>query len=595
MKNYIFIILLIMSVMTSCYRNSTGDVGSVEEVMDDIVTRLYQTLSPEQLDTIGSSWIISNLNPDEKLVLATKYWYFRVNTPVTVSLMRDMDQVNAPFWLGTSGFIKTDMVVRNMRSTYEVWQKDFRAGWVKLGINGFDKHRPVYFISVGSQDPDSKLEITEVFPEDQHLDTMKPGAFTYHDWDELTLEEVPDQLIGQVLFTTIRGRAREAHLIGAFRTTPFPSGVQPDQIMLSWSGDPSTSMDIQWRTNSSIPEGMVKYWVSGTVDTLIGEAKLERMEDRLLQNDRYVHRFTAHLDHLQPGISYSYLVGSGHGAWSDDASFQTEVRDDGFSFIWFGDTHKSEKWGDLIQESFQKFPDVAFYSIAGDLVSTGLYRDDWDQLLNFSGPVFHYKPLMPVPGNHDNQDGLGAWMYQDFFSLPENGPENVSPELTYAFNYKNAHFLMIDATAPIELQSRWIEEQLSRSQAKWKFAMFHFPPYNYEEDYSLIREEWCTLFDKYHVDMVMSGHTHYYMRSKPILNEQVVEHVSQGTVYVISVGIPGFHENMPDEDYAEVRDGNGWLYQHMEIKDNILIYKSLDIEGNIIDSLTIEKLNKPKS
>ena len=589
MKNCIFIILLIMSVISSCYRNSTGDVGSVEEVMDDVVTRLYQTLSPEQLDTIGSAWILNNLSPQEKLLLSTRYWYFQVNTPVTVSLMRDMDQVNAPFWLEESGFILTDMVVRNMHSTYEVWQKDFSTERVELGINGFDKHRPVYFISVGPQNPDNALEITHIFPEDQQLDTMRAGAFTYHDWDGLILEEVPDQLTGQVLFTTIRGRAREAHLIGAFRTTSYPSGAQADQIMLSWSGDPSTSMDIQWRTNTSVPDGMVRYWVSGTEDTLMAVAKLKPMEDRLLQNDRYVHRFTAHLDHLQTGASYSYLVGSEHGTWSDAASFHTEVRDDAFSFIWFGDTHKSEKWGDLIQESFQKFPDVAFYSIAGDLVSTGLHRDDWDQLIYFSGPVFLHKPLMPVPGNHDNQDGLGAWMYQDMFSLPENGPEYVLPELTYAFNYKNALFLMIDATAPIELQSKWIEEQLSQSQSLWKFAMFHFPPYNYEEDYSVIREEWCTLFDQYHVDMVMSGHTHYYMRSKPILNEQVVEHVSQGTVYVISVGIPGNHENMPDEEYAEVRDGKGWLYQHMEIKDNILIYKSLDIHGNIKDSLTIVK------
>ncbi len=577
-------------MVSSCYRNSTSDIGSVEAVMDNLVTRLYQTLSPEQLDTIGSSWIIHNLSLDEKLVLATRYWYFQVNTPVTVSLMRDMDQVDIPFWLGTSGFIKTDMVVRNKHSTYEVWQKDFRTGWVELGINGFDKHRPVYFISVAPQDRDITLDITKVFPEDQYLDTMKAGAFTYHDWDELLLEEVPDQLNGQVLFTTIRGRAREAHLMGAFRTTTYPSVGQPDQIMLTWSDDPSTSMDIQWRTNTSVPEGMVKYWASGTTDTLIGVANLKLMEDRLLQNDRYIHRFTARLDHLQPGTRYSYLVGSEDGVWSDVASFKTEAgNNDTFSFIWFGDTHKSKKWGDLIRESFRKFPDVAFYSIAGDLVSTGLHRDDWDQFFEFTGPVLNYKPLMPVPGNHDNQDGLGAWMYQEIFSLPENGPETVWPELTYAFNYQNALFLMIDATAPVELQSRWIEEQLSSSQAKWKFAMFHFPPYNYEEDYAVIREEWCTLFDMYHVDMVMSGHTHYYMRSKPIFNGRVVEHVSQGTVYVISVGIPGNHENMPDEDYAEVRDGRGWLYQHMEIQDDILIYKSLDINGNIMDVFTIEK------
>ena len=504
--------------------------------------------------------------------------------------MRDMSQELAPFWLESSGFIKTDLIVSNLHSSYEVWQKEFDAGQVELGINGFDKHRPVYFICVGPRDPDKELEITKVFPEDQHFDTMRTGAFTYHDWDELTLEEVPEQLVGQVLFTTIRGRAREAHLIHAFRTTAYPSGSQADQIMLSWVSDPSSSIDIQWRTNSSIAEGMVKYWVSGTADTMTAVASMKIMEDRLLQNDRYVHRFAAHLDQLQAGTYYYYQVGSIYGAWSCPASFQTEdSSDENFSFIWFGDTHKSKLWGRLIQHSFQKFPDVAFYSIAGDLVSTGLHRDDWDQLFHVSGSVFQYKPLMPVPGNHDSQDGLGAWMYQDIFSLPENGPEGVSPELSYTFNYKNALFLMIDVTSPIELQSSWVEEQLSRSQAKWKFAMFHFPPYNYEEDYSEIRKEWCTLFDTYHVDMVMSGHTHYYMRSLPIFNEQVLEHPSQGTVYVISVGIPGMHENMPEEKYAAHRDGNGCLYQHMEIIGDKLFYKSLDINGNIKDTFIIQK------
>jgi calcineurin-like phosphoesterase family protein/purple acid phosphatase-like protein len=589
MKGYL-VTILIMSSMLSCYHDSENSPATVDEAMDAIVSRLYQTLTPEQLDTIGSTWIINNISQEEKHVLATKYLYFNVNIPVRVSLMRDVSQELTPFWLESSGFVKTDLVVDNMHSSYEVWQKDFNAGGVELGMNGFDKHRPVYFISVGPKDPDEKLKITNVFPEGQHFDTMRTGAFTYHDWDELTLDEVPDQLMGQVLFTTIRGRAREAHLAGAFRSTAYPSGPGPDQIMLSWVGDPSSSMDIQWRSNRSISEGLVKYWVNGTVDTMISVADMYMMEDRLLQNDRYVHRFAAHLEHLQAGASYSYQVGSEHGAMSDIASFQTESGvDDRFSFIWFGDTHKSKLWGNLIQHSFQKFPDVAFYSIAGDLVSTGLNRDDWDQFIHVSGPVFRNKPLMPVPGNHDSQDGLGAWMYQEIFSLPENGPENISPELSYSFNYKNALFLMIDVTSPIELQSNWIEEQLSRSQALWKFAMFHFPPYNYEEDYSEIRKEWCTLFDTYHVDMVMSGHVHYYMRSKPIFNEQVVEDEAQGTVYVISVGIPGRHEHMPDEAYAEVRNGNGWLYQHMEINGDRLIYKSLDINGSIVDSLIIDK------
>jgi hypothetical protein len=180
-------------------------------------------------------------------------------------------------------------------------------------------------------------------------------------------------------------------------------------------------------------------------------------------------------------------------------------------------------------------------------------------------------------------------MYQEMFSLPADGPVGISPELTYAFNYGNALFLMIDATQPNDLQSGWIEKQLQNTSAVWKFAMFHFPPYNYEEDYSDIRQKWCTLFDKYHVDMVMSGHTHYYMRSKPVFNEKVVGNYSNGTVYVISVGIPGDHENLPAEDYVVVQDKNGWRYQYIEINNNKLVYKSLDIDGNIRDEFVISK------
>lgn len=56
-----------------------------------------------------------------------------------------------------------------MHYSYDVWQKDFNAGLVELGINGFDKHLPVYFISVRPQDPANRLEINNVFPEDPNF------------------------------------------------------------------------------------------------------------------------------------------------------------------------------------------------------------------------------------------------------------------------------------------------------------------------------------------------------------------------------------------------------------------------------------------
>ena len=79
------------------------------------------------------------------------------------------------------------------------------------------------------------------------------------------------------------------------------------------------------------------------------------------------------------------------------------------------------------------------------------------------------------------------------------------------------------------------------------------------------------------------------MRSKPLHQEKVVEDPSQGTIYLISVGIPGNHQDIPDEYYAVVYDEGGWQYQHLEIKGNRLSYRSLDINGNTKDSLIIEK------
>lgn len=570
--------------------NFPTTVPTVENVMDGAVTRLYDKLTPAQLDTVSQPYLLNFLDETEKNSLATQYWTFDVNVPVVVSLMRHQDQKVVPFWLEKSGFKKTSLLVKNEEYTYEVWQKKYDKGRVELGVNGFDKHRPVYFLSVGPQKDGDKVEITNVFPENQTFAETKVGAFTYHDWDDLVLTEVPNELAGEILFQTIRGRAREAHMVGAFRQTPYPSSTKPDQVLLTWSNDPATSVSIQWRTQPMVASSQVQYWSAASADTLKTAAEVFKMEDRLLRNDRYIHRFTAKLSGLTPATTYYYRVGSPEKGWSEVASFKTQATSpEAFSFIWFGDTHKSPDWGNMARQTLTRHPEVSFYSIIGDLVSTGLNRDEWDEFFHHSGSIFSQKPLMPIPGNHDSQDGLGAAMYQNTFDLPTNGPDKLPSERTYAFQYQNAQFLMIDGTFPIDAQTKWIEQQLANSKAKWKFVMVHFPPYNFEEDYAQIRKEWGVLFDKYHVDMVMSGHVHYYMRSKPMRAERAVESPAQGTIYTISISIPSKHTYWPEEPYAAARFQSGPVYQHLKIDNNQLIYRCLDTNGKVKDELKITK------
>ena len=559
--------------------------------MDNVVTRLYATMDEAELKKLDDTRIMQFLTDEEKRILSTKYWTFDVNVPVVVSVMRHVDQRVAPFWLGPSGFKKTDKTVRNQQYVYEIWQKEFAAGLVELGINGFDKHRPVYFVCIGAKNSGDALKLSNILPENQNVSIMKNGSFIYHDWDELVLLDVPESLSGHKLFTTIRGRAREAHLINAFRTTPFPSSQKPDQVLLTWSEDPTTTQTIQWRTNTTVDDGVVRYWMDSEKNAMETAADKIGLEDRLLHNDRYIFRFTALLKNLNPGTHYNYKVGSpAKNSWSETAEFKTAPSDNSpFTFVYFGDTHRSPHWGQLINTAFERHPETAFYTIGGDIVSTGLYRDDWDHLFEYSKKVINNRPLMPTLGNHDDQDGLGAWMYYDLFGLPQNGPKKLGLEMAYAFEYSNALFLELAATAPIEEQVEWIEQQLSQSTATWKFAIFHFPPYSYEEDYPTIRKKWGDLFDKYHVDMVMSGHVHYYMRSKPMFNQEPVVSPKDGTIYLISIGIPNRAGNFPPSEWVDVRFGGEMLYQTFDINDNKLVMRAMNIDGEIKDELVIEK------
>jgi hypothetical protein len=89
--------------------------------------------------------------------------------------------------------------------------------------------------------------------------------------------------------------------------------------------------------------------------------------------------------------------------------------------------------------------------------------------------------------------------------------------------------------------------------------------------------------------MVMSGHIHYYMRSKPMKGGQVVSSYNDGTAYLISVGIPTRNQPITDEPYAMVRNTQGHLYQYLKINGNELSFVSANANNVVVDSFKIKK------
>lgn len=378
--------------------------------------------------------------------------------------------------------------------------------------------------------------------------------------------------------------------------TEFPAGAQPDQVCLTWSGDPATTQTIQWRTSPAIAGGAVQYRPANQPDAAPVEviADTRVLEEPRVSNDPVNHRHTVRLEGLTPGTTYVYRAGSGE-AWSPWHDFTTAPAGEiPFSFAYMGDPQLGlDTWGELLRDTFGRQSRVSFFVVAGDNVNRGGNRDEWDKLFHAASGVFDQRPYVPTLGNHDCRPPEGPQLYLDLLTLPENGPASVGPERAYAFHYGNALFVVLDSNDSIETQAAWLEEQLKASRAVWKFAVYHHPAYSSapRRDNVEVREIWGALFDRYHVDMALQGHDHGYLRTKPMRAGQAVATPAEGTVYIVSVSGTKLYD-VGDYHYAEKTLDHVSTCQVIDIEaggGNKLTYRAYDASGAVVDEFSIVK------
>lgn len=149
-------------------------------------------------------------------------------------------------------------------------------------------------------------------------------------------------------------------------------------------------------------------------------------------------------------------------------------------------------------------------------------------------PIAQRIPFYPVLGNHEEN----AQNYFDYMALP-------APEYRYTFRYGNTQFFMIDSNrdiSPGSEQFEWLKQELQQSQAVWKIACHHHPPYSSDEDDygnlwktristrgDLRARQLVALYEEFQVDIVWSGHIHSYERTWPIHQGQAVEQRGRST------------------------------------------------------------------
>src|SRR5690606_21027467 len=171
--------------------------------------------------------------------------------------------------------------------------------------------------------------------------------------------------------------------------------------VLTWSGDPTTTQSIQWRT----APGSASAWRSHAPEggeAAVGEAASARLLTPDVANEPAAMRHPVVLERRPTRSTYRYAIGDG-ASWGEERAFRTAPgRGEGFSFVYMGDAQNGlDTWGTLVRKARADHPGAAFYVMAGDLVNWGERRDDWDLLFENARGVYDTRPLVPAIGNHE--------------------------------------------------------------------------------------------------------------------------------------------------------------------------------------------------
>ena len=124
----------------------------------------------------------------------------------------------------------------------------------------------------------------------------------------------------------------------------------------------------------------------------------------------------------------------------------------------------------------------------------------------YEGLLTQRIPFYASLGNHDDPT-------QRFYK-----PFNMNGERFYTFKKGDARFFALDSNYMDQAQLKWLEEQLSRANDRWKVAFFHHPLYSSGARHGSevdLRTRLEPLFVKYGLDIVFAGHEHFYERIVP--------------------------------------------------------------------------------
>ena len=187
--------------------------------------------------------------------------------------------------------------------------------------------------------------------------------------------------------------------------------------------------------------------------------------------------------------------------------------------------HDVAGWDTTLQEATRLNPDISLCLSAGDQAEIGFSEKQYRLLL--APEVMRSLPIATTIGNHE--------FYFPCLNLHFAHPNRFGGSILhslgdepYYFMQNNVLFIVLDTNDPIAWDHEIVLDHALRAypDAGWRVVLMHHSLYSCEdtfEDGPALRAKLVPLLQKYGVDLVLSGHTHRFSRSFPLLNNEIAE------------------------------------------------------------------------
>lgn len=302
----------------------------------------------------------------------------------------------------------------------------------------------------------------------------------------------------------------------------------------------TSSIKVRWRSDIA-GNSVVRYGTSPS--SLTGTAT-----DNTATTEHIVQ-----INGLSPNTKYYYSIGSGNYTMvgNEDLYFYTAPATPKPTRIWAtGDFGNGSNNSSTVRNAYLNYtgstPTDAWIWLGDNAYSSGQDQEYSDKVFNYRYErMFRSTCVWPAPGNHDYANvgyhgfsSLGTgFPYFNIFSPPQAGEAGGVASGTpkyYSYNYSNIHFISLDSygsfNSPGSPMYTWLQNDLANNTQKWIIVYFHHAPYtkgshdsDTESELVDMRTNIVPLLESYHVDLVLSGHSHSYERSYFINNHYGVE------------------------------------------------------------------------